>query len=109
MTEIDQISQILGRLESDMESSQRQRADLFAKVSEVKDIVGNIRSELALLQATDTEQAKKIDKLATDVASLKISRVKAATALAVVAGMGAGVYEGLGKIAGMALKVVGNN
>lgn len=105
---IDQISQSLGRLEADAKSARSQRQTLFDLLEKLNGLVSDIKSELAVHKVTDERHRAEIDELKKDVGAIKVSRIKAATALTIIAGLGAGAWEGAGKVAGMLGKVVGN-
>lgn len=105
---IDKISQTLGRLEAEMTSGQRQRETIFNLIKDVNGTLGAIQQELAVLRTTDARQSLDLAAMQTDVAALKVTRTKAATALTMIAALGAGAYEGAGRVAAALAKAMGN-
>ena len=62
---------------------------------------------MAVGRQSDEMHRNDIAALKKDVGALKVSKIKAATAMTVVASLGAGAYEGAGRLAAVVPKLFG--
>jgi len=63
MTELDQISVMLGGLKADMKASQRQRAELFTQMGALNKTMASMTSVVDTVNAQQLENAQDIKKL----------------------------------------------
>lgn len=98
MGEIDQISAALGRLIEAEETHQAQRERLADKIDVVVNTVSDLKSSIAVISKILDQHNTRIGLVENQLSSVLISKAKMGAALSVVAALGAGAYEGAGKI-----------
>lgn len=98
MSEDSEIHQLLGALKQDMESSQRQRADLFVLVRGIGNQVTTMTAELKAHMDKEDNLEANHDKLSNRVTRLESDRNRAVGVLAVLSTAMGGAW---GKITGL--------
>ena len=113
--DVDQISKLLGRMEADMESSQRQRAELFKLNRETYDAVMGliptvrvITEKMDMHADTDERRFKVIESdlggVKTKLSSMEMSSARKAGAIGLV-GAVAAAFGAIGAAAANVFKV----
>jgi hypothetical protein len=98
MGEIDQISAALGRLIEAEDAHQVQRDRLLDKVDVIMQNISDLKSSIAVISKILDQHNTRISLVENQLSSVLISKAKMGAALSVVAALGAGAYEGAGKI-----------
>lgn len=101
MGSLDEISQLLGRLQADMEASQKSRALLHAKVDKLS-------QDLAVMSAHGDKMAADVVKIATElkavdnrVQHLEHFKVRALAFVTILSAVGAFVGNNFSKLAAL--------
>ena len=96
--EIDQISQMLGRLQADMEQSQRSRTALFEKVDQLAKDFSAHRAEMQAHMEAEDKLAEQVEKLGKRVGELETFKVKVVSYAAAFATFGGALGAKIGKL-----------